>query len=117
MNSVEGGWWVAEARKPSATGGRLGPGGSKTPTWWSTEPVVRCRIVEIGPFQRRRLGLARPESAFPRVGKSRAFAQPESSFPQVDKSRAFAQPKFMRAQLVLLTTNYRLCFYSPKTAR
>jgi hypothetical protein len=42
---------------------------------------VRCRIVEIGPFQRRQLDLARPESAFP----------------QVDKSRAFAQPKFMRA--------------------
>lgn len=62
---------------------------------------MRCRIVEIGPFQRRQLDFARPESAFPQVGKSRAFAQPE----------------FMRAQLVLLTTNYRLCFYSPKTVR
>lgn len=77
MNSVLGGWRVAEARKASATGGHLSPGGSKTLVSWSTEPVVRCRIVEIGPFQRRRLGLARPESAFPRVGKSHAFAQPE----------------------------------------
>lgn len=77
MNSVAGGWRVAEARKASVTGGHLGPGGSKTLTWWSTEPVVRCRIVEIGPFQRRQPNLARPESAFPQVGKSRAFAQPE----------------------------------------
>lgn len=89
MNSVSGGWRVAEARKASATGGYLGPGGSKTPASWSTEPVVRCRIVEIGSFQRRQLDFARPESEFPQVGKSHAFAQPE----------------FMRALLVLLTIN------------
>lgn len=100
MNSVSGGWRFAETRKASVAGGRLGPGGSKTLSSWSTEPVVRCRIVEIGPFQRRQLDFARPESAFPQVGKSRAFAQPE----------------FMRA-LFLLTTNYRLCFYSPRISR
>ena len=64
--------------------------GSGTPPWWSTERVVRCWIVEIGPFQRRQPNLARPESAFPQVGKSRAFVQPECR----------------RAQLVQLTTNY-----------
>ena len=77
MNSVAGGWRFVETRKPSATGGRLGPGGSKTLTSWSTEPVVRCRIVEIGPFQRRQLDFAWPESVFPQIGKSHAFAQPE----------------------------------------
>ena len=77
MNSVAGGWRFVETRKPSATGGRLGPGGSKTLSSWSTEPVVRCRIVEIGLFQRRQPNLARPESAFPQVGKSHAFIQSE----------------------------------------
>lgn len=91
MNSVLGGWRVVEARKASVTGGRLNsgkanppqpaaawaPGGSKTLASWPTERVVRCRIVGIEPFQRRQLDLARPESAFPQVGKSRAFVQPE----------------------------------------
>lgn len=101
MNSVSGGWRFEETRKASVTGGRLGPGGSKTPTWWSTEPVVRCQIVEIGSFQRRQLDFARPESELPQVGKSHAFAQPE----------------FRRTQLFLLTTNYRLCSYSPRIAQ
>ena len=100
MNSVAGGWWVAEARKPSATGGHLSPGGSKTLASWSTEPVVRCQIVEIGPFQRRQPNLARPESAFPQVGKKRVLSRSE-----------------LTRALFLLTTNYRLCFYSPMTAR
>lgn len=68
----------------------LGLRGSKTPTSWSTERVVRCRIVEIGPFQRRQLNLARPESAFPQVGKNCIPSRFE----------------FMRAQLAQLTTNY-----------
>ena len=69
--------WALPCGSKSPTRRSFGPRGSKTPTWWSTEPVVRCRIVGIEPFQRRQLDLARPESAFPQVGKSHAFAQPE----------------------------------------
>ena len=50
----------------------LGLRGSKTPTSWSTERVVRCWIVENGPFQRCQPNLARPEPAFSQVGKKHA---------------------------------------------
>lgn len=99
MNSVSGGWRVAETRKPSATGGHLGPGGSKTLTWWSTEPVVRCRIVEIGPFQRRQPNLVRPESAFPQVGKKRVLSWSE-----------------LTRALFLLTTNTGLPLFAENRA-
>lgn len=99
MNSVSGGWRVAEARKASATGGRLGPGGSKTPTSWPTERVVRCQIVEIGSFQCRQPNLARPESAFHQVGKKRVLSRSE-----------------LTRALFLLTTNYGLPLFAENRA-